>query len=510
MPVPRFLVEPGKDGVYAVVHANKKAGEFFGKTPEDLSGKSLSALLDAENLSHFAHAFEVCLKKGKPVTIQTIPTLPGTLSVPGFWISPFYDEKGEVTYLDVIAHPSASAADTELKRERDDALVLLTSIFDVSDIGIIVVDPERRIVKVNETFVRMFGWDREDLLSKDFTSLVPGDERDNVRRTYENFSKNSLRGAGEMKIGRKDGSAANVLFTAAILDLSQNRRFQIITMLDISLRKQMELSLKHAKEQADAANHAKSAFLANMSHELRTPLNAIIGFSEMMAQETFGALGHGKYKEYMNDILLSARHLLEIINEVLDMSKIEAGRIEIDERDIDVSAIIESVTRITSARAFSLGLSFNMEIGKDLPLLRADPRLVRQILINLVTNAVKYSENGGKITVGASIAPDGNMKLVVADTGIGIPEDRIQEAMEPFAQVSDPVHRKRFQGTGLGLPIARAMVELHEGTLDLKSKVGEGTTVTILFPKARVLGDSSRRLTSEKLRRGAELAGTAE
>jgi signal transduction histidine kinase len=254
----------------------------------------------------------------------------------------------------------------------------------------------------------------------------------------------------------------------------------------------MEITLRLAKEQADTANHAKSTFLANMSHELRTPLNAILGFSEMMMKETFGPLANERYKDYLGDIHLSARHLLEIINEVLDMSKIEAGKVELDEEKFDVHDLIQAVVRMMDSRAFSSGLKIREEVEENLPSLFADPRLVRQILINIVGNAVKYSRSGGIIDVKAFIADDGDLHLVVADTGIGIPKDRIQDALEPFGQVNKPADSSNgMQGTGLGLPLAKAMAELHGGTLKLDSEVGKGTTVTVTLP-ARRLGSREK------------------
>jgi PAS domain S-box-containing protein len=397
---------------------------------------------------------------------------------------------GEVALLDVMAQPDPSD-DSIVQRERDDAISLLSSIFDVSEIGIVVTDHNRRIVRVNDSFIRTYGWERDDIVGEDFLSLASPDEEEKTQeerdREEQHFIESGSRTSGEVKIQRKDGAVASALFTTATLELSQKRQFQVTTIMDISMRKQMETSLRMAKEQADAANHAKSSFLANMSHELRTPLNAIIGFSEMMMKETFGELGSSKYKEYLEDIHLSAKHLLEIINEVLDMSKIEAGRAELDEEWIDVEDLIHSINRIVSSRTFSSGITVNVNIPRRLPGLYADSRLMRQILINLVSNAVKFSYEGGMIDISARMLDDGELEIIVKDYGQGIPEHKINEALEPFGQIYDSAHAaKKYQGTGLGLPLARAMVELHGGHLEMDSKEGKGTLVRIYLPRRRI------------------------
>ncbi|MGZ9097701.1 MAG: PAS domain-containing sensor histidine kinase [Micavibrio sp.] len=513
IPVPRFLVEAGPGGAYTFLEANQKSLEYLAQDGKDLTGRNLKEVLSPEAFRHFEQSFEVAIARKRPVTIQTVPDFPGGLRVHAFWINPVLDEQGALMFLDIIAQPAA-VAPSSLQRERDDAISLLTSVFDVSEVGIVVTDQHQRIVRVNESFIRIYGWNRNDLVGHAFTELVAPDERDMMQKAHDEFIESGTRNSGEMKILRKDKSNANVLYTTAALELSNGRRFQVTTIMDISLRKQMEISLRLAKEQADSANQAKSTFLANMSHELRTPLNAIIGFSEMMMKSTFGPLGNEKYVEYLGDIHLSARHLLEIINEVLDMSKIEAGRLELDEDTFDVAQLIQAVSRMMDSRAFSGGLKIKQFVPPDLPPLYADPRLVRQILINLVGNAVKYSNPGGTIELRALLAADGSMQMIVTDQGIGIPQDRIKDALEPFGQVSQPVETRGIQGTGLGLPLAKAMVELHGGTLELESEVNFGTMVTVEFPSARVVGSPAHaRLARAEIAANSasvELTGSGE
>ncbi len=482
MPVPRFLTQ--KSGEDFIIHMlNDEAKKYFNKPDEELVGLSIFEVFPQKNAFLMAESLKVCLKKKTAVSVPPMPSFPGNGRAMGFWINPIL--KGDqVIYLDVIAQPTATEGSV-VQRERDDALLLLTSIFDVSEVGLLVFDRNRRIVKVNDSFERIFGWNRGDTLGKDFIDFVSPDEHEDAQTNYEEFLQSTDRHAGDVKILRKDGSIANALYTTARLDLSHGRRFQVTTLVDITERKKMEISLRLAKEQADTANHSKSAFLANMSHELRTPLNAIIGFTEMIINETFGPINNAKYSEYLADVHMSAQHLLEIINEVLDMSKIEAGRVELDEHDIDVAALIETVTRIIDFRVFGSQLVIKQHIEENLPALRGDPRLIRQILINLMTNAVKYSKKEGDITLTAVKDEFGGIILQVEDHGLGIPADKIEEAMRPFGQIHDPQKASIYQGTGLGLPLTKAMAELHQAKFELNSVEGEGTRVKITFPETR-------------------------
>lgn len=486
MAIPRFIVEAAEGGSYIVRNANDLALKYFDLSADQVVGHKISDFMGNENALHFKQSFEVCYKRETSVTIQALPGVPGNIRVYGFYVSPIKNDNGEIQFLDVIGQLDM-ADQSILQRERDDAISLMSSIFDVSEIGIIVTDQKGRIVRVNEGFIRTYGWSRDELINTDVISLVTPDERQLAQQNHDEFIRTGVRSNGELKIIRKNGSIANALFTTATIELSQKRRFQVTTIMDITLRKQMEESLRYAKEQADAASQAKSSFLANMSHELRTPLNAIIGFSEMMIKETFGSLGHEKYGEYITDVHSSAQHLLEIINEVLDMSKIEAGRVELDESEVDIRDLVFSVTRMMASRAFASNLELNVKAPDDLPNLIADPRLVRQVFINLVTNAVKFSHPHGKIDIDVCMLDDGRMQITIIDEGVGIPKEKIKQAMEPFGQVSDTHENTGQQGTGLGLPLARAMVELHDGIMRLESDVGKGTTVFVTLPSYRIV-----------------------
>ena len=260
------------------------------------------------------------------------------------------------------------------------------------------------------------------------------------------------------------------------------------SVTDISERKAAELAMRAAVREAKVASRAKSEFLANMSHELRTPLNAIIGFSETIRNETFGAIGSDRYREYVTDIHSSGCHLLGIINDLLDLSKIEAGRVLPAEENVDVFGVVQSCVKLIDEQARTSGVEVMVEIADaSQPRLRADGRMLKQILINLLSNAVKFTAPGGKATVKAWHDPEEGHVLQVIDTGSGIAPDDIPKALARFGQVDGDLER-RCEGTGLGLPLTVSLVELHGGSLDLQSDMGVGTTVTVRFPAERVVG----------------------
>jgi PAS domain S-box-containing protein len=261
-------------------------------------------------------------------------------------------------------------------------------------------------------------------------------------------------------------------------------RGAVVMHFDITDRIMAEEALRAAKEQAEFANRSKSEFLANVSHELRTPLNAIIGFSEVMQREMFGPLGKLQYKEYAKDIHDSGVHLLKIINDILDLSKIEAGKFELHKEKLLVPDVIRSCLRLVSDRANAGKLALRTEVPGDLPPLIADSRAVKQILINLLSNAVKFTPAGGEVRVAAARDGNGDFVLKVIDTGIGIAEKDIAKAMAAFGQVDGALNRK-YAGTGLGLPLVRLLAELHNGSLQLESKINQGTTVTVRLPQPR-------------------------
>ncbi|HEY3916476.1 MAG TPA: ATP-binding protein [Stellaceae bacterium] len=248
----------------------------------------------------------------------------------------------------------------------------------------------------------------------------------------------------------------------------------------------INVELKQSKERAEAANEAKSQFLANMSHELRTPLNAIIGFSQIIKEQVMGPVGVPRYAEYASDIVSAGEHLLALINNVLDISKIQAGKVDLKEEFVDLHEIVRKSVAAVTTQAQKSKVSLQVDLPPTLPPICADSVALRQILINLLSNAVKFTPEDGVVTVNAERSSNGDLAIVVADTGIGMDDGEIAIALEPFRQVENAL-TKRHDGTGLGLPIARRLVELHGGRIGIASVKNLGTVIRVYLPADRVL-----------------------
>jgi len=260
----------------------------------------------------------------------------------------------------------------------------------------------------------------------------------------------------------------------------------VLSMRDATEEQESREALEIAKDSAETANRAKSDFLANMSHELRTPLNAVIGFADIISQQLFGPVGSDRYREYATLIRMSGAHLLEIISDILDLAKVEADRVVLDESEVDVPALLRVCTTLVAGRAEQAGIRVAITAPSDLPALTGDELRLKQIVLNLLSNAVKFSPAGSEVRLSAAVTDSGEMAICVSDRGCGMTPDEITLALQPFSQVTSSVAKSK-EGTGLGLPLARRMTEIHGGRLEVVSVPGEGTVVTVLLPASRVV-----------------------
>ena len=249
-----------------------------------------------------------------------------------------------------------------------------------------------------------------------------------------------------------------------------------------------KIALQERAEKAEAANEAKSAFLAIISHELRTPLNAIIGFAGLMEDQRFGPLGAPRYREYVSDIRHSGEHLLVLINNILDLSRAEAGKLHLQEDAVDVVEAMQICARQLEPRAIENHVQLELSVPNTPPMLRCDAAKLRQVLLNLLSNALKFTPADGRVLLKLECGADEGVTLIVKDTGVGMSPADIPRALEPFTQLDNRLAR-RYEGTGLGLPLTRSLVELHGGTLRLESALGEGTTAIVTFPPSRTIVD---------------------
>jgi signal transduction histidine kinase len=259
--------------------------------------------------------------------------------------------------------------------------------------------------------------------------------------------------------------------------------------------KEREEHYRNAKQEAEAANTAKTKFLANMSHELRTPLNAIIGFSELIANQLFGAIGNPKYVEFASDILRSGHHLLEIINSVLDLAKSESKKLTLNSEPVDLRKVIEDCSTMVSEQCAHAKLHLEVMRSEEPLLVFGEPAKLRQIVLNLLSNAIKFTEPGGRVWITTGLSPSGEYELRVSDSGIGMSETDIQIALAPFGQVDGSLTR-RHEGTGLGLPLTKAFAELHGGRMTIASEPGKGTTVIVALPRIRPEKNGQPRILS--------------
>ncbi len=375
-----------------------------------------------------------------------------------------------------------------IERERAESQLLkLSRAVEQSSAGVLITDLDGIIEYVNPKFTTMTGYSAEEAIGKRPNILKSGHMSDDDYTRLWDTITSGAEWRGEMHNKRKDGTLYWDYSSISVVRDHTGTPINYLSIKeDITELKAASEALRNAKEDAEYANHAKSQFLASMSHELRTPLNAIIGFSQMIMAELFGPVGSQKYVEYLHDIHDSGEHLLELITDILDMSKIESGTLELHESDIEITRTAESCRKLVLNRAQDKHITLTADLPKPSPVVRGDSVRIKQILINLLTNAVKYTPEGGDIALLCGTSANGDLEISIVDTGIGMTTEDIPRALEPFAQVSDIMSSPR-EGVGLGLYLTRTLVEMHGGRLSIESLPNQGTTVTVSLPAARIV-----------------------
>jgi PAS domain S-box-containing protein len=477
------------DAMASVRSFNPAAQRIFGVAPDEMIGQNFSSLLTGtagfgEGSGAATALLAAVARSGNSRGImgrrRDGSAFPMDLAVTEM------HEHGTSVYIALIRDISARAAAETMAAEAQQRLV--DALESVNE-AFVLCDSQDRVVLFNEKFRELHGPAGNLIaIGSRFDDIVRGVAAQGMVSEATGRIQEWIR---ERMARHRDpqGSFEMELTDGRWFRVSERRTMGggvVGTMIEVSEEKRREQELRRARDAAEVANRSKSEFLANMSHELRTPLNAIIGFSELMKNEVLGPIGVPSYSGYVRDIHESAQHLLGIINDILDLSRVEAGKLKLFEATVNVVAVVQGVGRLIADRANEAGVKIQVDAPAHLPALWADERLVKQMLINLLANAVKFTPRGGQVTVRAQQDPHGAIVMAVSDTGIGISESDMAKVMEPFGQ-ADGSLRRRYEGTGLGLPLVRSFVELHGATFDLDSRVGAGTTAIVRFPVERTL-----------------------
>ncbi|MEM9106876.1 MAG: ATP-binding protein, partial [Pseudomonadota bacterium] len=365
----------------------------------------------------------------------------------------------------------------------------LRSILETATDGVVLLGEDGVIRSMNRSASALFDYDESETTGRPFAMLFAHESQRAVKDYLSGLSGNgvaSVLNDGREVIGREASGGFLPLFMT--IGLLSGSKGYCAVMRDITHWKRAEEELRAAKRDADTANLHKTEFLARVSHEIRTPLNAIIGFAELMADEHFGPIGSPRYVEYSRDIGRSGKHVLEIVNDLLDISKIEAGEQELDFGAVSLNDALNEAISILQPQANAQRVLLRTSLSPSVPQVVADQRSIKQIAINLLSNAIRFTPSGGQVVVSTLYEPSGNVSLRIRDTGVGMSRFELEQAMKPFKQV-EGFQRPRGDGTGLGLPLAKAMAEANRAQFAMNSQPGQGTLVEIVFPSQRVLAE---------------------
>lgn len=367
----------------------------------------------------------------------------------------------------------------------------LKSILDIASDGIITLDAEGKILTFSAGAEAIFGYRIAEVLGKPLSSLMTPESAVDLANYLAGLEGpglgNVFNHGRDMMAIVKQGGMIPLFMTVGKLQSAKSKAAFCAVVRDLSPWKKREKELQDAKARAEMASYQKSEFLAHISHELRTPLNAILGFSEMMRSGQYGDIKNDRYRGYVNDIHTSGTHLLNLVNDLLDLSKVEAGKLELNFTAVAISDVVEHASNILHEQATRARVVVRKSLPTNLPRIVADLRAMRQITINLLSNAIKFTDPGGQVIISGEVTPQGELALRMKDTGIGMSADQVRDAMVPFKRVQT-TGRDR-QGTGLGLPLTKALVEANRAKFGISSEPGQGTLAEIIFPTTRVLAE---------------------
>jgi len=480
IPAPVFY----KDTDHIYRGCNSAFSAFIGLTKEKIIGASVYDVAPKDLADTYRAADDALFAAGGNQVYEAGVTFAdGSLHDVMFHKAVFENDDGSIggligVMLDITKRKRAEAESRESRE-------LLEHLVEHAPDPIFVHDDQGKLVQVNENACTSLGYTRDELLAMNVADFETGPSLEELTAAWSQMGEGMNNIEGNHR--RKDGSVFPVEVHVSRFKPGAGLGSLFLALArDISERKEAEAHLVAAKRDAENANRAKSEFLANMSHELRTPLNAILGFSEVIRTELLGPIGSESYGEYADDIHGSGRHLLQIINDMLDISRLEIDSIKLDETIVAVIDPIDACFRMLVDRAREKELNLENHVLANLADLICDSRRVTQILVNLVGNAIKFTEPGGRILVSADFNAEGGIRIDVADTGIGIDAADIAKVLLPFEQVESPMTRQH-SGAGLGLALSKALAEVHGAVFTLESTMGEGTTVSISFPPERTV-----------------------
>jgi PAS domain S-box-containing protein len=363
----------------------------------------------------------------------------------------------------------------------------LQAIVDTAADGIVMIDGDARILSLNRSAEALFGYDSEEMEGRSFALLFASESQRAALDYLAGLRANGV--AAVMNDGRevlgmvRRGGMIPLFMTLGRVGEASNPRFCAV-LRDLTQFKHAAEDLRAAKAEAERSNSHKSGFLARVSHEIRTPLNAMLGFAEVMLEERFGPIGNSRYHDYLKDILSSGRYVISLVDDLLDISKIEAGKLDLAFAEVGLNETVAGAVALLQPEANRARIIIRTSLAPTVPAVLADARSLKQVVLNLLSNAVKFTPAGGQIIVSTALSERGEAVIRVRDTGAGMSEGEIETALEPFGRVS-PTAR----GNGLGLPLTKALVEANRATLAIRSTAGSGTLVEVLFPPTRIVAE---------------------